>query len=184
MAVIAKVFVATVFATAIRERIAVTATIANARTMRSANGVNAKPIVEIEDARVMRTAGNVAQIAIAQAAQNAIIRGNATLTVATEDAMATRTARHVTIAAVRKTKIVPLAHQRLIRRAAWTGAATGSGTGTKIARIVLKMLVAQKGHTAIMATVSSVSRTVTVNQGSILQESSYAPQISEALWKR
>lgn len=179
--VIAKVFVATVFATLIRERIAVTATIANARTMRSANGDNAKPIVETEDARVMRTAGNAAAIAIAQVAQNAITLGSATLTVATEDAMATRTARHAMTAAVRKTKTVPLAHQKLIRRAAWIGAATGSETGTKIARTVLKMLAAQKGPTAIMATVLSALRTVIVNQGRILRESSYAPQISEAL---
>lgn len=179
--VVAKAFVATVFATAIRERIAVTATIANVLIMRSASGMCARLIVAMEDAMVEKTAGNVAATVIARVVRDATILGNVTLIVATEDAMVTRTVRHVMTATVRKTRIVALVHQKLILRAAWIGAATGLKTGTKIVRIVLKMLAAQKDLTAIMATALNVLKTVIANQESMLQENPYALQTSEAL---
>lgn len=127
--------------------------IANAQIMKNVNGGSAKLIVAMEDAKAKKTAGHAAVTVVAQAMKNASTQEFASLTVAMENVMVVKTASLVGTAAVKKTKIAPLALQGLIQEAASTGAVMESRIGMKTAKPAQKMLHAQKARTVTMVIV-------------------------------
>ena len=152
--------------------------------MKDAIGENAIPIVVMAYAKVMKIAGIVEAIALVQVMSNANTLANVKLTAGMEDASLMRIARPATIAVVSLMKTVSPVRRGLIPGVVLAYVAMESSTGARTARPALRMLVARKGCTAIIMSVSSVLKTAIVNQEKFRRESLYVPRISKARWKK